>query len=69
MDLHSEEDMTFTYPTKRHPTQIPMQTLAALTVHRADTVIRAPSPEHSWQDRITLHLTKLKLSMKQRKKR
>ena len=67
MDLHSEEDMTFTYSTKRHPTQILTQTLAGLTVHRVDTVMVAPSPKHSWQDRINLHLTKLKLSMKQRK--
>ena len=58
MDLHSEEDMTFTFPTTRHPTAILAATLAILTAHRAGTACTAPSPEHSWRDRTGSHQTK-----------
>ena len=46
----SEEDMTFTFPTPRHPIAIHIASLAILTVHRAGTATAAPSPEHSWQE-------------------
>ena len=69
MDLHSEEDMTFTYPTTRRPFVVLTHGLAPLTVHREDTAIGAPSPKHSCMEEVTntLHLKKLKLSTKQRK--
>ena len=58
MGLHSEEDMTFTFPTTRHSTAILTPTLAILTVHREGTACTAPSPKHSWQEQTTSHQTK-----------
>ena len=58
MGLHSEEDMTFTFPTTRRPIAILPATLATLTAHRADTATAAPSPEHSWQELTDSHQTK-----------
>ena len=58
MDLHSEEEMTFTFPTTRHLIAILTATLAILTAHRAGTATAAPSPKHSWQDRTSSHQTK-----------
>ena len=58
MDLYSEEEMTFAFTTTRHPIAILTATLAILTAHRAGTATKAPSPEHSWQDRTTSHQTK-----------
>ena len=67
MGQHSEEDMTFTFTTMRHPTEILTATLAGLTAHQADTATAAPSPNHSWQDRTASHPTKWKLFTKQPK--
>ena len=50
MGLYSEEDLTFTFTTTRHPIAILTATLATLTAHQADTATAAPSPNHSWQD-------------------
>ena len=58
MDLHSEEEVTFTFPTTRHPTEILTADLAFLTAHRAGTVTTAPLPEHSWQELTISHQTK-----------
>ena len=58
MDLHLEMDLTFTFPTTRHPIGILAGTLAILTAHRAGTATAAPSPEHSWQDHTSSHQTK-----------
>ena len=58
MDLHLEMDMTFTFPTTRHPIAILTADLAGLTAHRAGTATAAPSPQHSWQDRTSSHQTK-----------
>ena len=58
MGLHSEEDLTFTFPTTRRPRAILTATLAILTAHREDTATAARSPEHSWQDHATSHQTK-----------
>ena len=59
MDLHSEQDMTFTFPTTRHPIAILTATLAILTAHRAGTATAATSPKHSWQKQTsTSHQTK-----------
>ena len=58
MGLHSEEDMTFAFPTTRHPIATPKATLALLTAHRAGTATAAPLPEHSWQELTTSHQTK-----------
>ena len=64
MGLHLEEDLTFTFPTMRHPIAILTATLAGLTAHRAGTAIAVPSPEHSWQDLTSSHQTKWKLFTK-----
>ena len=58
MDLHLEKIVTFTFPATRHTRQIPTQTLASLTAHRAGTAMGASLLEHSWQDRINLHQMK-----------
>ena len=58
MGLHSEEDMTFTYQTTRHPIAIHIATLTVSTAHRAGTVTAAPSPKHSWQDHTISYQTK-----------
>ena len=58
MGLYSEEDMTFTFTTTRHPIAILTATLATLTAHQADTATTAPSTKHSWQDHATSHQTK-----------
>ena len=58
MDLHSEEDMTFTFTTTRQPIAILTATLAILTAHRAGTASSAHSPKHSWQDRTSSHQMK-----------
>ena len=58
MGLHSEVDMTFTFPTTRRPIGILLATLAILTAHRAGTATTAPSPKHSWQELTTSHQTK-----------
>ena len=58
MGLYSEEDLTFTFTTTRHPIAILTATLATLTAHQADTATAAPSPKHSWQDHATSHQTK-----------
>ena len=58
MDLHSEEEMTFTFPTTRHPIASLTPTLAGLTAHRAGTAGAAPSPKHSWLELSTSHQTK-----------
>ena len=59
MDLHLEMDLTFTFPTTRHPIAILTATLAGLTAHRAGTATKAHSPEHSWQEQTTTsHQTK-----------
>ena len=71
MDLHSEEDTTFTFAATRHPVAVPKHGLATHTAHRAGTAIQAPSPTHSCMDKvilIILLLMKLKRFMKQRKK-
>ena len=47
---HSVEDMTFTFPTTRHPIAIHTATLDILTAHRVGTATAAPSPKHSWQE-------------------
>ena len=57
MGLHSEEDLTFTFPTTRRPIAILTATLAILTAHREGTA-PAPSPKHSWQELTSLHQTK-----------
>ena len=54
MDLFSEEAMTFSLPTTRHPVAVPMPTLAILTAHRAGTATEAPSPRHFWQEEVIL---------------
>ena len=53
--LHSEQDMTCTYQTSRHPMAIHIVTLAILTAHRAGTPTAVPSPEHSWQEHTCSH--------------
>ena len=58
LGLHSEVDMTFTFPATRRPIAILTATLAILTAHRAGTATAAPSPEHSWQELTTSHQTK-----------
>ena len=50
MGPYLEEDMTFAFPTPRHPIAIHTATLAGLTAHRVGTTTAAPSPEHSWQE-------------------
>ena len=69
MDLLSEEAMTFTLTTTRHPVAVTMPTLAILTAHRAGTTTEAPSPRHFWQEEviIILHQTKWKRFTKQPK--
>ena len=57
MALHSEKDMTFTFPTTPHP-PIRTATLAILTVHQEDTATAPIPPTHSWQDHITSNQTK-----------
>ena len=56
MDLLSEEAMTFTLPTTRHPVAIPMPTLAILTAHQAGTTLETPSPERFWQEEVIIIL-------------
>ena len=56
--LYSEEEMTFAFPTTRHPIPILTATLAILTAHRAGTATAAPSPEHFWQELTSSHQTK-----------
>ena len=58
MGQHSEEDLTFTFTTTRHPTEILTTTLATLKAHQADTATAAPSPKHSWQEHTISHQTK-----------
>ena len=58
MDLHSEEDVTFTFPTTHHTLALLTAALAIVTAHRAGTAWTAPSPEHSWQELGTSHQTK-----------
>ena len=58
MGLHSEVDMTFTFPTTRGPIEILTATLAILTAHLTGTASTAPSPEHSWQELTGSHQTK-----------
>ena len=58
MGLHSEVEVTFTFPTTRLSIAILAATLAVLTAHRADTAMAAPSPEHSWQELTGSHQTK-----------
>ena len=58
MDLYSEEEMTFTFSTTRHPIAILTAALDILTAHRAGTAGAAPSPEHSWQELTCSHQTK-----------
>ena len=60
MDLYSEEAMTFTLPTMRHPIPIPRPTLAILTVHRAGTTMEAPSPKHFWKEEVIIILLQTK---------
>ena len=60
MDLRSEEAVTFTLPTTRHPVAIPMPTLAVLTAHQAGTTMEAPSPEHFWQEEVIIILLQIK---------
>ena len=67
MGLHSEVEMTFTFPATRLPIGILAATLAILTAHRADTVSPAASREHSWQELTSSHQTKLKPFTKQAK--
>ena len=67
LGLHSEVDMTFTFPATRRPIAILTATLAILTAHRAGTATAAPSPKHSWQELTGSHQTKLKLFTKQPK--
>ena len=50
MGPHSEEDLTFTFPTTRHPIAIHTAALATLTAHRVGTATTATSPKHSWQE-------------------
>ena len=54
MDLFSEEAMTFTLSTTRHPVAVPVLTLAILTAHQTGTAMEAPSPGHFWQVLISL---------------
>ena len=58
MGLYLEEEMTFAFPTTRHPTEILTATLAILTAYRAGTAAAAPSPKHSWQELTTSQQTK-----------
>ena len=58
MDLHSEEDLTFTFTTTHHTLAFFTATLALLTAHRAGTATAAPSPIHSWLELTTSHQTK-----------
>ena len=58
MDLLSEEAMTFTLSTTRHPVAVPMLTLVTLTAHRVGTAMEAPLPGHFWQALISLLQTK-----------
>ena len=55
MGLHSEEEMTSTYQTTRHPIAIHIATLAILTAHRADTATATPSPINIPGRNIQLH--------------
>ena len=57
MGLHSEEEVTLSFPTTRHPIAIPTATLAILAPHQAGTATAAPSPVHSWQERLNYHFT------------
>ena len=58
MDLHSEEDLTFTFPTTRHPIAILTAILDILTAHQAGTATKAHSPKHSWPEQTaTSHQT------------
>ena len=56
--LYSEEDMTFTYQTTRHPIAIHIATLALSTAHRPGTATAAPSSKHSWQEHTISNQTK-----------
>ena len=58
MGLYLEEEMTFAFPTTRHPTEILTATSAIPTAHRAGTATAVPSPKHSWQELTTSHQTK-----------
>ena len=58
LGLHSEVEVTFTFPTTRRPIAILTATLAILTAHRAGTATAAPSPKHSWQELTGSHQTK-----------
>ena len=60
MGLLSEEAMTFTLPTMRHPVAIPMPALAGLTAHQAGTTMEAPSPERFWQEEVIIILLQMK---------
>ena len=57
--------MTLPSITTRHLIAILTATLVGLTAHRAGTATQAPSHEHSWQELITSHQTKLKPFTKQ----
>ena len=58
MDLPSDQEVIFTFPTTRHRIAILTATLALLTAHRAATAPAAPSPKHSWQELISSHQRK-----------
>ena len=45
MALYSGEDVTFSFPTTRHPIASLTAALAILTAHRAGTATTAHSPE------------------------
>ena len=60
VDLLSEEAMTLTLLTTRHPVAVPMPTLAILTAHRAGTTTEAPSPRHFWQEEVIIILLQMK---------
>ena len=65
MDPHLVEDTIFTSQATPHPIQILTQTLDTPTVHHLATIMAAISPDHSWQEVITLlSLMKLKCFMK-----
>ena len=60
MDLLSEEAMTFTLSTTRHPVAVPMPTLVILTAHQAGTTMEAPLPGHFWQEEVMIVLLQMK---------
>lgn len=58
MGRHLEEAMIFTLPTMPIPVQVPTQTSATRTMHRADTATQPASLKHFWRELIILNRMK-----------